>query len=212
LTIKPKNLRFFYYNAYIFKFLELSISVIVLVYWVAIIFYALAKYRSTDSACLEVADDVVSCEYRNTWVYQQITGGKLPGNIEGHHWDVFVRAYQWSISTLTARLGDVRIMNAEETLFAFFVLFFGLVFNGRIIGSIMGIVNDANEGSIDMHQNVEILEKYLKSNNVPKDIIRKSVSLLRHQASKESSLALNQEKFLSDLPKSIQQYIDIIIE
>lgn len=196
-------------NTYLFKFLELSISVFVFVYWVAIGFYALAKFRTTDSACLGVSEDIISCKYRNTWVYQQIDGGKLPENLHNNQWTVLLRACQWSISSLTARLGDVRIMNAQETLYAFLVLFFGLVINGKITGNIMGIVSDANEEVTEIYQNIEILQKYLKANNVGKDVIEKSISLLRHQASTEGSLALNQEHILSDLPKSIQKSIDI---
>jgi CRP-like cAMP-binding protein len=194
---------------FIFRFVGITFIIVMIPYWVSIIFYAIAKIGQSADGCHDAPDYVISCSYRRTWIYQQMDIGKLPYDISGYEWTVLMRSFSWSISALTARMSDVRIVNAYECLFAFLVLFLGLVLNGKVIGNIMGIVIDANEGNTSVNRNIDILRSYLRNNKVPIPQIDKAVSFLRYRKTKQGSLTLAQDLILRDLPVIVQKQIDI---
>jgi len=194
---------------FIYRFVGISFIIIMIPFWVSIMFYAIAESGQRASDCDDAPDYVISCSYRNTWIYQQIDIGKLPYDISGFEWSVLIRSFSWSISALTARMSDVQVVNADECLFAFLILFFGLVLNGKVIGNIMGIVIDANESNTSINRNIDILRSYLRSNKVPTPQIDKAVSFMRYRKTKQGSLTLNQDLILRDLPVTVQKQIDI---
>lgn len=194
---------------FIFRFVGITFIIVMIPYWVSIIFYAIAKIGQSADGCHDAPDYVISCSYRRTWIYQQMDIGKLPYDISGYEWTVLMRSFSWSISALTARMSDVRIVNAYECLFAFLVLFLGLVLNGKVIGNIMGIVIDANEGNTSVNRNIDILRSYLRNNKVPIPQIDKAVSFLRYRKTKQGLLTLAQDLILRDLPVIVQKQIDI---
>jgi len=194
---------------FIFRFVGISFIIVMIPYWVSIIFYAIAKIGQSVDGCDDAPDYVISCSYRRTWIYQQMDIRKLPYDISGSEWTVLMRSFSWSISALTARMSDVRVVNAYECLFAFLVLFLGLVLNGKIIGNIMGIVIDANEGNTSVNRSIDILRSYLRSNKVSIPQIDKAISFLRYRKTKQGSLTLDQDLILRDLPVIVQKQIDI---
>jgi voltage-gated potassium channel len=195
----------------LFRFTEINFNILIFSHWVACIFFCFAEFGQRQEDCDHTVRNKYygyACQYRATWVMQQIASLKLPLD-GGTQWDRYVRAYNWALPNLVVRtMGEVWVMNANEVILAVIMFFFGLSISGMIIGNVMSIVSGASQESTKMFRDIEVLQAYLKSNHVPEALINTAIALLRHQGSTEGALTLNQESILSDLPYSIQLAVD----
>ena len=193
------------------RFAQITSSIVLFSHIVACVFFCLTTFGQRQAECDSTELHQYygyACEFRSTWVEQQIAQFKLPLD-GGTQWDRYVRAYNWTLPLLVVKtMGEVFAMNANEVLFAVLIVFFGLSISGTIIGSVMSIVSDASEESTKMFRDIEMLRVYLSANHVPPALVTTATALLRHQGSTEGALTLKQETILGDLPHSIQLAID----
>lgn len=217
LRLAPHYLNQFYrllqkYNvsSAIILVVQLAFSILLIMHWVGCVFYCLARYAGPQGSCVDKPNAYygTACRYANTWVGEQISSGKLPQN-GGSQWFRFEKALYWALSnTVAVTMGDQVIMSDVETVFAFFILFFGLSVNGMIVGRIMTLVNDSSVESSRIYRDMEVLQSYLIANNVPAELVNRATAQLRHLATTQGSLAVNQTSIFAELPHSIRLAID----
>jgi CRP-like cAMP-binding protein len=179
-------------------------------HWVACVFYMLAHYGKHRGGCVNEPGAYygTACEFQHTWVGQQIASLNLPQD-GGTQWYRFLKAQYWALSTTVAvTIGDMVTMSDIEVVYCFFITFFGLCVNGMILGSVMNLVNDASEESNKVYRTMEVMQSYLIANNVPTELVNRAVAQMRHLATAEGSLAVNQTAIFAELPHSIKLAID----
>eukprot|EP01032_Pedospumella_encystans_P009892 gene9892-11607_t len=189
---------------------ELLGSLLLISHWVCCGFFLFSIYGRLSGGCspADLALYGIGCKWRGTWVQQQIESLKLPQS-GGGQWTRFLTSFNWAITTsVGVSVGDVWVMNINETLYAFLVIFCALAVNGTIIGSVMSIISDASEDSTRIYRNMEVLQSYLIANNVPIELVNRSAAHLRHLATTEGSLTASQDSLFADLPHSIKLAID----
>lgn len=189
---------------------ELVVALLVVSNWVGCGFLAFAVYGRHPGSCSNEpgATYGTACEFRGTWVEQQIATGKLPAD-GGGQWSRYLRAFYWAVSTCVGiTMGDVQVMNSKEVIFAFFMMIGVLAVNGMIIGSVMSLVAGASEESTEIFRTIEVLKSYLRTHGVAPSQINRAVALLRYFASDEGVLVRNQDKIFAELPHSIRLSID----
>jgi CRP-like cAMP-binding protein len=190
--------------------IELTCSVLTVTHWVACVFYMLAEFGGPSGPCVNEPGAYygTACQFRNTWVGQQISTLSLPQD-GGTQWLRFLKAQYWALSNSVAvTLGDMMTMSSIEVMFCFFVTFFGLCINGMILGSVMNLVQDASEESNKVYRTVEVMQAYLSANSVPPELVKRAVAQMRHLATTEGSLAVHQTAIFAELPHSIRLAID----
>jgi CRP-like cAMP-binding protein len=197
-------------NLLILRVCELVGSLLLISHWIGCGFYLFAAYGKPHGSCDHTGSLLVgsACRFRGTWVEQQIATLKLPAN-GGTQWDRFLKALNWAITTSVGiSVGDVWVLNINEVLYAFFVMFCGLAVNGMILGSVMTLVNDASAESTRIYRNMELLQAYLLENDVPIELINRASAHLRHLATSDGSLIVGQDAIFAELPHSIKLSID----
>ena len=197
-------------SAVLIEIIQLTVSILMVMHWVGCIFYIVGHYSSHLGGCINEPGAYygTACQYKHTWIGQQIASLNLPSD-GGTQWYRFLKAQYWALSTTVAvTIGDIVTMNNIEVIYCFFVTFFGLCVNGMILGSIMTLVNNASEESSKVYRNMEIMQSYLLLNNVPTDLITRASAQMRHLATTEGSLTINQSTIFAELPPSIKMAID----
>jgi CRP-like cAMP-binding protein len=199
---------YFKINYIAFKILELTLLILVIAHWVACGWYILAM-KQHEKRCRDKPDTGgLLCKFIGTWVEQQYVSLKLPAD-GGDQWTRFVRAINFAIPTLTSEsIVDIFSTNEKESLYAFLVVFCGLSINGAVIGSIVGLVSDANEQTTKMHRKIEQLRDYLRSHHTPEALLHSATSFMMYLISDEGNYNLIQDEMFSQLPYALAADID----
>ena len=190
--------------------IQLTSAILMIMHWVGCMFYMLAEFGGPLGDCVNVPGAYygTACHFRNTWVGQQISIKLLPAD-GGTQWIRFLKALYWALGTTVAvSLGEILIMSDIEVVYAFLVTFFGLCINGMILGSIMTLVAESSEDSSRIFRDMEVLQSYLNANKVPQELINRATAQLRHLATSEGYLTVNQTAIFAELPHSIKLAID----
>lgn len=141
-----------------------------------------------------------ACRYRNTWVQMNIMTYKLPQD-GGSDWDVFLRAINWSIPTLTLEvIDDVFPINTTEVVYAFLWMFFGIVLNATIVGTIVSLVT---EGDVESAE-IQIVREFLLTKKITSRLSSRVISHMGFLTSEYGMSLQNESSLCEELAYSLQ--------
>eukprot|EP01033_Poteriospumella_lacustris_P008702 gene8702-6258_t len=193
-----------------FKFVELTMLILIIAHWVACGWYLLAT-KENERRCRgqpERSASGLPCLFVGTWVEQQYDSLKLPVD-GGDQWTRFIRAINFAIPTLTSEtMGDMVGRNEKESFYAFLIMFCGLSINGAVIGSIVNLVSDANVQTTTIYRSMEQLREYLLSHRVPDALIASSTAYMTYLLSDEGHYNLIRDDVFAQLPHALATDID----
>jgi len=149
--------------------------------------------------------DPSACRYRNTWIYTQITHGKLPAD-GGTSYSKYLRALNFAILT-----GELHPVNNIEYIFTFFLLVFGCCLNGYVTGNIMGLLSNSEEATRLLEQK-ESLQSKLVESGASEATLSSISEYYQFLSTPEGSLISFQEKALSSLPYLLDTAVNVEIK
>jgi hypothetical protein len=171
---------------------RMILTICMIGHWAACGFYLLPFYVNRNSGAKGL--------YDGTWIESQIEMGKLPQD-GGDQWTRYLRALNWAIPTLTMEvLDDIFAVNNDEMMYSFFVIFFGLILNATIIGTMISLLTQQDRESVD----VQIVRQLLEVRKVPKELRSRVIRHLTFLSSPIGRKYLEEEQLLKQLPFSLQ--------
>lgn len=184
--------------------INLLLLVCMIGHWAACGFYMLPYWININVAedCVNEPDALygTACQFKDTWVQMQIMTGKLPTD-GGDQWTRFLRAVNWAIPTLTLEvLDDVFAINSQEMMYCLIAMFFGIIINSTIVGTIISLVTAGESVSTD----IQIVRELLKKRNVPKQLRDRVIGHLMFMDSSYGKLIQNENALVQELPYSLQ--------
>ena len=201
---------------YVYYFLQITVSLVIVSIWVASIFFMLSIYHHVDDRSdicsvpsrtgMEPSTEIL-CTYLGTWVQLLIELGRVPSD-GGSQWLRFFYSFSWSVATLTFEATEIHAVNQNESLYAFFVMFCGLSVNGAIFGSIISLVASSNEEAAQIYRKIDILRTLLTAKQVKSELIESASSTFMFLASEEGNLTLQEDILIADLPHSMKTSVD----
>lgn len=172
--------------------IRMILAVCMVGHWAACGFYLLPFYVNGKSI-----DEGV---YDGTWIESQIEMGKLPAD-GGDQWTLYLRALNWAIPTLTMEvLDDIFAVNNDEMMYSLFVIFFGIILNASIIGTMVSLLTQQERESVDL----QIVRQLLEVRKVPKELKSRVIRHLTFMSSPIGKKYLDDEQLLKQLPFSLQ--------
>jgi CRP-like cAMP-binding protein len=186
---------------------NLLLIIIMVGHWAACGFYMLPFLVNKEEEyenCIPEENALygTACQFEGTWIQMQIMTGKLPLD-GGSTWDLYVRSLNWAIPTLTLEvLADIFPINATEMMYAFFAMFFGLILNATVIGTIIGLLSSDEESA-----DVQIVRLLLEERNVHPLLRNKVINYLTFLNSNYGKLVQSEEQLIRELPFSLQSSI-----
>lgn len=186
-----------------FTIIQLLLTVILVGHWAACGFYLFSlMHVNSNFVCPENEDALygTACNYRMTWVQMQIMTSKLPLN-GGTQWEVYLRALNWAIPTLTLEvIDDVFPINTHELLYCFVAMFFGIILNSTIIGTIVSMYSGDAQDTAEL----EFVRQLLDVHNVNYELEEKVFAHIKFQYSTFGMLNQLQDELFAELPYSLQ--------
>lgn len=172
--------------------LRMMLTVCMIGHWAACGFYLIPYYVNRRSRERNL--------YEGTWIESQIEMNKLPAD-GGDQWTRYLRSLNWAIPTLTLEvLDDIFAVNNDEMMYSLFVMFFGIILNATIIGTMISLLTKHDRESVD----VQIVRQLLEYRKVPWEL---KTRVIRHLTFLGSSLGrryLEEEELVRQLPFSLQ--------
>jgi hypothetical protein len=172
-------------------------------HWAACGFYLIPHLVNVDIAknCVNEPDALygTACEFQGTWIQMQIMTLKLPPD-GGTKWERYLRALNWAIPTLTLEvIDDVFPINNQELMYGLFAMFFGMIIESGIIGTIISLVSEPPES-----QDVQIVRDLLEERNVDIDLRLRVLAHLNFLNSPYARTIVEEETLSRELPISLQ--------
>ncbi|XP_059668998.1 potassium channel KAT2-like [Cornus florida] len=137
---------------------------------------------------------------KKTWI-----GAVYPNFKEESHWDRYVTALYWSITTLTTTgYGDLHAENPKEMLIDIFYMLFNLGLTSYLIGNMTNLVVQWTSHTRNFRDTVSATSEFAARNQLPSHI---QDQMLSHICLKFKTEELKQQETLYGLPKSIRSSI-----
>ena len=170
--------------------IRMVLAVCLIGHWAACGFYVIPFWVNRDS------DD--ETKYVGTWIESQIENGKL--SINADQWTIYLRALNWAIPTLTLEvLDDIFAVNNPEMMYALFAMYFGIILNATIIGTMISLLQRDTESA-----DAQIVRHLLETRNVDVDLRLRVVQHLNFLSSSAGQILLEEENLIKQLPFSLQ--------
>ncbi|KAK6917193.1 Cyclic nucleotide-binding domain [Dillenia turbinata] len=135
-----------------------------------------------------------------TWI-----GAVNPNFKEESHWNRYVTALYWSITTLTTTgYGDLHANNPREMLFDIFYMLFNLGLTSYLIGNMTNLVVHSTSRTRVFRDTIRSASEFSARNHLPSSI---QDQMLSHICLKFKTESLKQQETLSGLPKAIRSSI-----
>lgn len=172
--------------------IRMILTICLIGHWAACGFYVLPYWYNRNS-------DDINTKYIGTWVDFQIDTDKLPPS-GGDQWTRYLRALNWAIPTLTLEvLDDIFAVNNPEMMYCFFAMFFGIMLNATIIGTMISLLQRDIESA-----DVQIVRQLLESRNVDVNLRLRVIQHLNFLGSSAGQILLDEENIIKQLPFSLQ--------
>jgi hypothetical protein len=172
--------------------LRMILTICMIGHWAACGFYVIPFYVNRKSKRADL--------YEGTWIESMIQDQKLPLD-GGNQWTIYLRALNWAIPTLTLEvLDDIFAVNNDEMMYSFFAMFFGIILNATIIGTMISLLTQQSRESID----VQIIRQLLEYRKVPWELRDRVIQHLNFLSSNLGRKYLEEEELLKQLPFSLQ--------
>ncbi|CAD8126253.1 unnamed protein product [Paramecium sonneborni] len=131
-------------------------------------------------------------------------------NLQNESWlDRYVVSFYWSIVTMTTiGYGDITPVNLTERIFVIFMTMISSATFAYTVNNIGGIFQDFSKQSVQLKNNMNQLNRYLKSQNVSDDLQIKFRRYFEYLWSKPSQKVI---QFSDMIPKSLkdQMIVDV---
>ena len=194
------------------QLIELLCGVVLIAHFAACGFYALAHWKNHGEACIGLdksetivnwANEYTECRWADTWIQQQIIGGKAPID-GGNMWQLYLRAFNWALPTLVVVvIGDVVPVNSAETLYAFLWIVVGVTVNAAIIGNVANIVANLENELAEYIMRADQIKSFMHRHHVRHDLQDRVEHFMAYLWATHSGMA-NEDSFIKELPYTLQ--------
>jgi len=161
-------------------------GIFVVAHWSACGLYWLSTVHANET-CIPDPDKFWlygdACEYRDTWVQYQIMNEKLDTN-GGTPFERYLRALNYSFpSLLLILLADAIPINANEIFYVFWVMFATVAVSSFIIGTIISVSINLDDGSATIVSKKDELYIFLLKNGVSEPLMDRANDYLANMLS-----------------------------
>ena len=190
-------------------------GVCLVAHWAGCGFYAFARWKNANEACLDlmVLDSELhlgnlysECRWLNTWMEKQIINGKVPHE-GGSTFQRYLRSFHWALPTLVVVvIGDVVPITSAETLYALVWMVVGVTINATIIGSVANLVANLETDSSKFLKKADEIKHFMHLHRVNQKLKYRVNDFMNDLWTMHGGV-IDHGAFIMELPSTLQQSI-----